>query len=782
MQLPTIIPSFILALFGFFSFFFSTLVAAKNADAIMGTWVGFDNNTYNGQLRSVTVEFELDPNLEAPSQSSDPDSWFSSDHDMVHVTGRMSTSHIVGRPYNLKLENHKFNIKAGYIPSLNVLVMQPYSDGRFGAREQQLAVLSKDANDLAFIKTPRSSGWPLPWILSRPQHTDEKLRELAALKQAGPSGGGSVNSLTVMFQNLKHSMTQQQIIDQQKVIDDLTDRLAQAVLQLDIEGLKAINTEADEELKAMSQRVMVSGKRMAARPRHQACPESVLGWFKAIESKRESNRFGSYLEVFQAFRPEIFTLYFGKDFLAMTQAERTSLFFEMDRHCTRNPQIPRSNFYRSFKQAFWGGLASGTNAAGPFTIATGMKALDVFDEWKSETVAATQATDSQDQSELLAKVLHSFSTSFWEAKATDIKQTADQLIASFAEKKKESALATALIPPSVRPSPDVIADRQQKRLERLAAEKNRSTHPPETHSPVAARQTDEQRDTKEAKKNVQNKPKSVSDQEAWSRYKKLKLDTDAKLINLSDALCLMGGCEERCREKPEVCPGGEEASKTRGAWEKCSTSDWSHKNCQLIISRYGKHSQTTPITIPQAYKSLYALLLEGKAFPATESNLAFVSGLGGYLTDVCQILGPKDTQVVDSFAQAGKLHATMGNNYMNPGKNLGTATSAALTMKAGIQLGQNIACRSPDSFFLAKGIVASIKASDGMTEGGTSRFVSSCSRKYSEAQCQCLAELGRATMSDIHSRSYDRAIIQEIIERNPMLGLGIGFKCKIYNY
>ncbi len=139
--------------------------------------------------------------------------------------------------------------------------------------------------------------------------------------------------------------------------------------------------------------------------------------------------------------------------------------------------------------------------------------------------------------------------------------------------------------------------------------------------------------------------------------------------------------------------------------------------------------------------------------------------------------------MVNNFARAGKTFAVMGNNYMNPGRNLGKATSATGHVIAGIELAQNIACRLPESYVLATRIVESIQASDGAGNNGPSRFVATCTRTFSEQQCQCLADIGRATIPpDIHTRDYHRNLIREIIERNPMLGFGIGLQCRITNY
>ncbi len=76
------------------------------------------------------------------------------------------------------------------------------------------------------------------------------------------------------------------------------------------------------------------------------------------------------------------------------------------------------------------------------------------------------------------------------------------------------------------------------------------------------------------------------------------------------------------------------------------------------------------------------------------------------------------------------------------------------------------------------------KTSQGREDGaGQSVFVESCIPHHSKSQCECLAQTGQAAIPDIHTRRYRREIIQEIIQRNPLLALGgVVAKCGIVNY
>lgn len=778
--------SFFLTLLISISFFSAKSVLADTAEPVLGTWIGFDNNNFPGQLRSVELDLQIDDRADAWEMPPDQDSSLATESETIYLTGRMTTTYLEGRPNNLRFVDEVFNVQAGYLPSLNVLILLPYRESGPGSSDQQLAVLSTDGGSLAFIQTPRSSGWPLPWLLTRRNQSDPVLNELAAMKQAGAFGGAGINTLSVTLQNLKSRMTQQQIGEQQQSIDVFRQRLVEAVLSRNLAAITQLNAEANAQAKALAQVIIFSGGSAVvpvdSEPGEQSCPESVLGWFEAVKSRRESERFDSFLEVFNAFRPAVFTPHFGKDFLAMSEAERTSLFHQMSRYCSRNARVPRSRFYQSFQYALWGGLATSTNNAGPFTAATGVRALEIFDAWQQEVLSRARANGSREQAERLGRALKAFSGSFWEAKAADITNTADQLVGLYSGGRQPSVALAAATPAAPR-APIGDGSHQGARSESSGNPLNKRVDPPRLNAPVASHARPELVRAEDRVQRTSYQPGNVKADGDSSNSQKIDwLKMDAKRIRLNDSLCILSGCEERCRESPDICPGGESAAMARGAWANCSGGDWSSENCQIIISRFGQHSQSTPVVVPEAYQSLYALLQSGQAFPLTESNLAFVAGLGGYLTNACQILGPEDAQVVNSFAQAGNTFAAMGNNYMNPGSNFETATSATLTVKAGIELGQNIACRLPEAYVLAKRIVASIKASDGAADDESSLFVTSCSRTFSEAQCQCLADLGRATIPDIHTRSYHRNMIREIIERNPMLGFAIGLQCRISNY
>jgi hypothetical protein len=269
------------------------------------------------------------------------------------------------------------------------------------------------------------------------------------------------------------------------------------------------------------------------------------------------------------------------------------------------------------------------------------------------------------------------------------------------------------------------------------------------------------------------------------------LEFDGGMIELNDSTCLAGGCAENCAKHPKSCPGGERAAMKRGWWKRCSEIQWRDENCDTLVAMVGRHSQTDPFSVPGEYRSLYTALRQGTIFQLTEDNLAFVSGLGTYLVDTCEILPLAEARTVKQFASSGAIYASTGNNYPNPGENVGGAIGGALTLGSGFALGQSIACRLPEAYVLAMGMAASIKASEGTAKAaangdrdgdGSSRFVRTCTPHFSASQCQCLGDLGRSVIPSIHTQAYESAVIAEIIQRNPLVGLGISLRCGINQY
>lgn len=65
-------------------------------------------------------------------------------------------------------------------------------------------------------------------------------------------------------------------------------------------------------------------------------------------------------------------------------------------------------------------------------------------------------------------------------------------------------------------------------------------------------------------------------------------------------------------------------------------------------------------------------------------------------------------------------------------------------------------------------------------------FVDGCtdyySGRYSKAQCQCIADVGRSMYPDIYDMGYHPSIIKSVIDKNPIIGLQITMQCHIGNY
>ena len=131
---------------------------------------------------------------------------------------------------------------------------------------------------------------------------------------------------------------------------------------------------------------------------------------------------------------------------------------------------------------------------------------------------------------------------------------------------------------------------------------------------------------------------------------------------------------------------------------------------------------------------------------------------------------------MNTFLLAGGTLAAMGNTY--EGIEFGKRVKLALVYKTGSILGNNIACRLPDSYLFSLSMAKSVELSHRIN----ARFVESCAHYFSTSQCECLVNVGQAVSPDIRRYSYSRDMIPQLIRRNPLIGLAIVAQCGIVNY
>jgi len=191
------------------------------------------------------------------------------------------------------------------------------------------------------------------------------------------------------------------------------------------------------------------------------------------------------------------------------------------------------------------------------------------------------------------------------------------------------------------------------------------------------------------------------------------------------------------------------------------------------------------IEVPPEYREPYRSALQGKPFAFDEKNMLFMSGVASVLLKKCNL--PHDRRertTLAWFVKSGESLATLGNQYGHPdvGKAADNIISSQLTYQAGVHAAQGVECSAPEARLLASGIVKAVESNTQGADGGASPFVKGCTPSFSEAKCQCLANLGRAAFPNIHQMRYSRDIFPAITKRSPLATLQITTVCGIVRY
>jgi len=173
---------------------------------------------------------------------------------------------------------------------------------------------------------------------------------------------------------------------------------------------------------------------------------------------------------------------------------------------------------------------------------------------------------------------------------------------------------------------------------------------------------------------------------------------------------------------------------------------------------------------------------EGCECAFTQDERFFVAGIAQKLMTGCKL--PKDRKArekVDRFVKA----TTLAVAYPDPDKpildGLAAQRQGTAAFAAGMEVMEDIRCRGPEAALLARGIVLYLERSSK-----DSRFVVGCVEfyggRYTEKQCQCIAENLRAVLPDVNERFFDRDIIKATIDHSPFIALPLMISCGLWNY
>jgi hypothetical protein len=149
----------------------------------------------------------------------------------------------------------------------------------------------------------------------------------------------------------------------------------------------------------------------------------------------------------------------------------------------------------------------------------------------------------------------------------------------------------------------------------------------------------------------------------------------------------------------------------------------------------------------------------------------FVAGLTQYFVENCNV----STQArlkLQKFLSSSALAGTIGRQYGNPdlGKGLGDQMTSGTAYASGASVAKEMGCAYSKP--LTNGVLSYLdRTSAGETGKGPPRYVTECARyyagRYTQQQCQCVADIGRSIYPDIHASSFSPESIKNIIQSNP---------------
>ena len=233
---------------------------------------------------------------------------------------------------------------------------------------------------------------------------------------------------------------------------------------------------------------------------------------------------------------------------------------------------------------------------------------------------------------------------------------------------------------------------------------------------------------------------------------------------------------------------GVTADKAEGRKLLESAAQQGDKNAATYLAAIKSAASKTPAqkyNVPNDRADDVNRLAAGKPFNLTEQNLPFMTGLASDLMERCG--APSDDFALRAELAAFIASSSMGNimgfDYSNPnlGEMMGSMGRSQAAMVAGVMFARQLPCGAAANQF-ASGIAKALQSNARGADGGLSVFVKSCTPHFDQRRCSCLANIGRQAIPNIHRQNYNRRLIKQIIERNPLLGFQIGIACQIGNY
>lgn len=207
------------------------------------------------------------------------------------------------------------------------------------------------------------------------------------------------------------------------------------------------------------------------------------------------------------------------------------------------------------------------------------------------------------------------------------------------------------------------------------------------------------------------------------------------------------------------------------------TNKASTNRCSSLPTRYKK----------QTYGQLLYALESSCHRTLSKNEQSFIAGASRGLLVQCNYPTNIASRIkLNSFLSSSIWVAVSGSDYSNPDfrGTLNSQSQGMFSEAAGGRYAKSLGCTQRGRK-LANNIVKYLnRTSSGSKKGAN--WVTGCathySGRYSKAQCQCIADLGRAVIPGIHQTRFSRFDIKRIIKGNPFVGMQVAFRCGIGDY
>jgi hypothetical protein len=194
--------------------------------------------------------------------------------------------------------------------------------------------------------------------------------------------------------------------------------------------------------------------------------------------------------------------------------------------------------------------------------------------------------------------------------------------------------------------------------------------------------------------------------------------------------------------------------------------------------------QAAPVP-PSPHGEALTRAISATPAPMSAESMVFFGGVASDLLERCQVMSGHPNRVdlvrISAVTQNRVVH---GTGFSNPDiwQTVQGNTATAGVFAAGVQFARLMECGPGPAEALAEQIAMAARRQTQGADGGVSNFVRTCTPRFSQQQCACLANFGQAVYPNIHQMTYDRSIIAGIIQSSPPVGFQITFACRIMNY